>query len=349
MSKPTIADTFHGTSLQLKERGISAATFLAQNGYSILDGDGKAYLQTVVRPSVSTPIIDIFSKVVSTNKLKMFTMFDLSKASNVPTVLTLPEITLDGKYLTKNMPLAYQNAWINLTPYLGKRDAYNRNLTITNVVDFASLVAKGMLCMSYNDSDDWLTPILAVTIIEMYSLMFSSFLKNKYNLDFEEMGLVRTLFAAYAAQLLDKEAMRTAKVPPLLYRCKFLYQDTGSIRAMEQRFDSFNESRFKASPDGSLNIDVICKIIQDVGPTRMKDLQARTVYAFMSRSPMDSQNMLFAIDYMPYFVYLMLHNLKGGKNPSFQTMLKFGDVKRKMLQFADELVDSRRFIEIVNR
>ena len=352
MIKPTIADTPYGLSLDLRKRGLEAAAFLAKNYDSILGLDGITYLQSAVRPTVSTPLIDIYNKAAELGKLKYFTMFDLSKAQDVPTLLTLKDIAIDGKYISPKMPQAYQNIWFNLTPILNRRDAYNRNLLITDQIEFANNIARGMLCLSYNDSDAWLTPGICVRLIDVYSLLISYFLKNKYNLDMEEHCLVRVVFAAYMAQLLGGKEARTAEIPPILNRyelLKLLIPGNPTPKGLAEIFEKIHPARSKHAPDMILDFDVCCQIITEVGPSRMKDLTGRALRVVLSRSPMDNQNMLFALDYPPYFAYLLLQNLRGGKNPMIQNLLKFGDTKHRLADVANDIVSCKLFIDKVVR
>lgn len=349
MIKRTIADTPFGEQLKLRKRGLEAATFLAKNSGSILAPDGIEYLQSTVRPTVSTPFVEIYNKASELGKLSgNFTMFDLSRTVDCPSVLTMPDVAIDGKYISTNMPSSLQNAWLDLTPILGRRDAYNRTLQIRDVLRFAALVSRSLLCMSYNDSDAWLTPILATKIIECYSLLIGLHLKNTYNLNFDEYGFVRTLFAAYMAQMLDSPKA-PQEIPPLLYRCRFLYQDTGTPRSIDERFEKVAELRQRIAPDNRLDIDIVCQLIAGCGPSRMAKLTAHTLYAFMTHSPMDNQNMSFALDYPPYFVYLLLDNMKGGKNGLIINLLKFGDLKKDMNVFVQDLLSTKLFIEKIKR
>ena len=347
--KPSIATTPYGMSLDLRKRAMEAATFLAKNQGIILGRDGTEYLRSSVKMTVSTPITDIYTRAADSGKLNCFTIFDLSKTSDMPSLLTANEIAIDGKYISREMPHDFQTVWINMTPFSRSSDAYNRNLQITDTMQLASAVARGLLCMSYNDSDIWLTPSLRITIVEAYSLCMTQRMKTLFDLNFEEYSLVRLLFAAYMAQMLD--STNSAKeVPPMLYSCKFLFMDTGTPRTIDERMEGISATRSKIAPSTDLSIDTICQILQVHGPQRMqKLLKAATFYQFMSRSPMDSQSMLFACDYPPYFVYMLLNNLRGGKNPFFQSLIRFGDMKRTLVKFTDELTTSRMFIDRISR
>jgi len=346
--KPTISTTPYGVSLDLRKRAIEAATFLAKNQGLILGRDGTEYLKSTVKMTVSTPITDIYTHAADLGKLNCFTMFDLSKASDIPTILTSNEIAIDGKFISKEMPHDFQNVWLNLTPF-SRSDAYNRILQITDTMQLASAVVRGLLCMSFNDSEAWLTPSLRNDIIEAYSLCYTMRMKTLFDLNVEEYALVRLLFAAYMAQMLDSENI-AKEVPPTLYSCKFLYLDTGTPRTIDERLEGVSEVRTRLAPDMHLDIDVICGILREKGPDRMKKLlKPASFYQFMSRSPSDSQSMLISTDYPPYFVWMLLNNLRGGKNPFFQSLIKFGDMKRTLIRFVNDLTSSKMFIDKVSR
>ena len=349
MNKPTISETPYGVMLDLRRQGLDAAAFLAKNHGSILGLDGARYLQSTVRPTVANPLVEIYNRAAEQEKLHCFTMFDLSRAEGIPSILTLGAVTIDGKYISKSMPQIFQNAWVNLTPILGRNDAYNgRGLQINDVIYFSGLIARGLLCMSYNDSDSWLTPGLRIQIIDFYSLLISSLLRDRFALDQEEMLMVRTLFAAYMAQLLDTSE-GDMDVPPILNRCKFLYPGS-SPRILAERFEKIVDVRKQIAPDGRFSIDTVCRILASgAGPGRMKHFTSNTFYGFMSHSPGDNQIMSFAVDYPPYFVWQMLNNLHGGKNPLFQRMYKYPETKRAVRQFADDLVQTKLFIDRISR
>jgi len=347
--KPTIATTPYGVSLDLRKRAVEAATFLTKNQGLLFGRDGAEYLKSSVKMTVATPITEIYTRAADLDKLSCFTMFDLSRATDIPTILTVSEIAIDGKYISNSMPDIFQNVWINLTPFFKSNDAYNRISQITDTIQLAQNVARGLLCMSYNDSDAWLTPSLRIQIIEIYSLCMTMRMKTLFDLNVEEYQLVRLLFAAYMAQMLD-EQQSASEIPPILYSCKFLFMDTGTPRTIDDRFEGISEVRNRVGADMRLSIDAICKILAEKGPDRMKKLlKAPSFYQFMSRSPTDSQSMLVAIDYPPYFVYMLLNNLRGGKNPFFQSLIKFGDMKRTLVKFTTELIGSRMFIDKVSR
>lgn len=346
MKNPTIADTPYGMALDIRSSALGAAAYLIKNAGVVL-GDEELDILKNVRIHVRSPFTDIYQRVIESNKLSCFTVVDFSTTTlqNIPEILTLNDITIDGKYIAQNIPAEYQNAWVNISPILGKRDAYNSNIIVTDTPRLAALIARGMLCMNYNDSNGWLNPAMCTIIIESYATMMGAHLKSLFNLDINETMLVYTLFSAYYAQLLGGED-DPMEVPPLLYRCtRFL----GTPNEINERLNIFRETRESFDHTWKLSIDRICKLLNTDGPSRLKVLNSKQLYVTMSRGSIDSQAMLLSLDYPPYWVYQLLSNIQGTKNPNIANLIKFTDMKKKLLMFANDLTQSKLFIERVNR
>ena len=344
MMKPSIADTPYGVALDIRGSAIGAAAYFVKNPGVVFGKQELDFLKNI-RLHVKTSFSDIYQRVVEADKLGMFTFADCSASRDtVPELLTLNDITVDGKYISKNIPAEYQNIWVNLSPILGKRDAYNSSMQITDIPRLCALVSRGMLCASYNDMDGWLTPNLCAFVIESYSTMIAVHLRSIFNLGYDEFRLVHTLIAAYYAQLLGQED-QPLEVPPLMYRCTFL--GTGS--EIVERLNIFKDERLKLNNGWVLSLDIVCKLLATCGPSRMKTLTSKQLYVTMSRGSIDSQAMMIALDYPPYWVYQLLANSQGSKNPNISNLIKFTDMKKKIIMFANELVASKLFIDRISR
>jgi hypothetical protein len=68
-----------------------------------------------------------------------------------------------------------------------------------------------------------------------------------------------------------------------------------------------------------------------------------------SRTNAEAQSMVFALDYPPYWVYLILKTLSNDKNPIIATIFRISDLKKKAMLFASDLKSSKFFIPMVNR
>lgn len=354
MKKKTITDNPFGAALDLKNQAVEAAKFMVRHPSCVLGDDVFNAIKSSVKMTVSSAFADIYSKVVESGSWSsLFTLLDLSDVEDsVPTIFTLDDISIDGKYISENMPKSYQNVWLNLTPLLGRRDthdAYNSFLPIKDSPRLASLISRGILCMSYNDSDQWLNASMGEVVLDTYSYAMTSPFRMMFNLDIESEKLMRTIFAAYMAQELSNEI---SEVPPLLYRCtKWL----GTPNDVKDRFEPMAEERRKLEKtfdlkENELSVDLCCALMAKFGPDRMRKLTASNLVRFMSRSAMDRNATIMSIYYAPYFVHSLLASTgSGAKNPIFMNLMKFSDTKRKVMKFADDLVQSGILLGNIDR
>ena len=352
MKKITIASTPFGVALDLKGQAIDAAKFIAKHQSVVLGDDVFNAIKSSVKMTVSSAFADIYSKVVESGGWKSsFTLLDLSGVEDsVPTIFTLDDITVDGKYISEQMPKAFQTAWLNLTPILGikgTRESYNGFLQIKDAPRLAALISRGVLCMSYNDSDEWLNSFDSAILLDAYSYTLASPIRQLYNLDVEEEKLVRTLFSLYMAQQLQSVKDSNQEVPPILHRCAWL----GTPREIMERLEPMSEDRSKFAKAAGLepnevDLDVVCKLIAKHGPDRMKGFSSANLVRFMSRSSMERNATIMSIYYPPYFVYMLLAALHGLKHPIYSMLLKFGDMKRNLFKLEQDFVRSPTIIGV---
>jgi len=347
MKKKTIADTPFGMALDLKNSALEAAKFLVRHRSAVLDEDVFNAIKSSVKMTVSSAFADIYSKVVESDSWKSgYSLLNLSDLDDsVPTIFTLDDITVDGKFVSENVPKSLQTAWLNLTPILGNKgtggNAYNSFLQIKDSPRLAALVSRGALCMSYNDSDDWLSATLQETILDAYSYVLTLPIKMMFNIDLEQDKLLRTFLAAYFAQLLQSPK-DPKEIPSILFRCRWL----GTPREITDRLEPTTEYRRKLAKDAGLadvdelTLDIVCKLIAKYGPDRMNAFSATNFVRYMSRSAMDRNATIMSLYYPPYFVYMLLASLHGMKNPIFANLLKFTDTKRKLIKFEEGLLTS---------
>ena len=352
MKKITIASTPFGVALDLKGQALEAAKFIARHRSVMLGEDTFNAIKSSVKMTVSSAFAEIFSKVVDGGWWKSsFMLLDLRNVEDsIPTIFTLDDITIDGKYISEQMPKAYQNAWLNLTPILGKRgnqESYNGFLQIKDSPRLAALIARGTLCMSYNDSDTWLNSYDSAILLDAYSYTMTSPIRQLFNLDLEEERLVRTLFAAYMAQMLQGVSESNLDIPPLLHRCSFL----GTPREVMERLEPLAEDRAKLTKAAGLapnefSLDIVCKLIALHGPDRMKNFNSNNLVRFMSRSSMERNATIMSLYYPPYFVYMLLAAMHGMKHPIYSTLLKFGDMKRNLFKLEQDIIHSPTVIGV---
>lgn len=292
MRKLTLFDTPFSKARSLSNMVPPALTFLIKNKDVFVSDKGMQTLSDLKLYS-STSMSKLYQALVEADKLKHFVVLDFtSHKEDVPEILTMDKVVIDGKYIPNiPVPTPIQKCWVNLTPILGKKDAYNGALLITDTTTLCAMFVKAFLVSTYNDMDLWLNPKLSVFVIETYSMTIAEVLTQAYNLDYDEKRYVQTLFATYYAQLLGGEEGDLDR-PPLLMRCSFL----GSTRDITARLERIEKFRNK---DEILTPSKICEILTKEGPARMKKFSNVQLYRYMSSSALDSTEMMIAVDYPP--------------------------------------------------
>lgn len=345
MKKLTLFDTPFAKARSINTMIEHALTFMIKNLTTVQLSPEHMRDISNIKILSNTPISKIFQDIILADKQKAFVFINLSAyRGDTPELLALDDIVVDGKVIPNlPTPASLQKCWINITPIVGKQNSYNGMLNITDSATLANLIVRSALITSYNDSDMWVSPKLATYIIENYSLTIGNVLRQIYNLDIQECLFVQTLFAAYYAQCLGGSSSPLDR-PPLLMRCQFL----GSGADIVNRLDTIKEYRENKGED-LLTPSKLCGILSKVGPTRMQKFAPQNLYRFLSSSSIDSQVMMIAVDYPPYWVYQMLRLVSGYKNPVMSNAIHLLGHKNKLIQFAQELQQSNITTQKVNR
>lgn len=333
MNKPTLFETPFAAARSLNKELPPAVAYLIK--YNDIVHVDPGFINDInVYSSTSASVI--FNNLKVDGKASSFMFYNIGRAPDVPPILTVNDISIDGSHIPAvSVPKNLQKCWVNLTPIISQKDSYNGRINVTDTTELANLMMRGALVMSYHNTTDlWLPPNLAVYVIEFYSGVIANALGLVYNLNHDERLFVQTMFAVYYAQCLGG-TNAPLDIPPLLMRCQFL----GSGANIADRINSIKELR-PNNGDSYLHPSMACDIIAERGPERMRKFSNVYLYRYLSATAIDSQIMLLAVDYPPYWVYQMLKVAHGYKNPVMSNMLKLTGTKIKLQQFAKDLAES---------
>ncbi len=348
MSKVNILDTPFAGSYNLTLMAKEAARFIQTNATRMdLDQSGYTNLLAEVRPMTSSHMNTLFRTIVEKDKLGALFLFSMVKDRNIdiPELLTMDDIVVDGKYLTIPVSANLKKAWVNLTPMLvaSKKDRFG----IVHVDDMPKLVSsvvRAFLCTSYNDSTEWLPPKISTFVIEFYTMAMSMVLDRLYNLDSEEAVLPKMLFAWYYSELLGP-AKDNADFPVLLGKNTKVFKGLMAGQELQDLVARVNEIRDKRP----MSLEIIAEVLRLIGPRRMQDLTASNIRRLFSLSAQDNTAMMIAIDYPPYLLHQILRVADGGKHAIMSTVYKNrfnGPYVKKVL---DQLVITKQLIDGVKR
>lgn len=344
MEKLRLVDTTFSKSLSFEDQAIKAIPFLVSSYNSIDIGTEGYQVLSSIKTLSRTVLSELYNRIVISDSLNKFFIMNLSDMSEIPEVLTMVEMVVDGAHLPKVPSPQLKRLWVNLTPIIGKqRSRDKRDLAINNIPRLHEMIGRGLLVMSYNDSNAWLDPKLAAFVIESYSMAVSTLIQRIYNLDPMEYKLVETLFATYYAQVMGP-LDAPLDIPPLMNRLT----NIGTMSEIKERLEYIADLRSDNGND-VLTPAKICDILNKRGSVRLKQLKANNLYRVFAAGSVDHQVMFNAIEYPPYWVYQILRTLSGAKNATISNLFKFGKMKINSQVFGEELVRSSQLIDVVRR
>jgi hypothetical protein len=337
-----IQHTTYGVSSALEMQAKRAFPYLAANKALITPSKEEYLTLSGMRSFIKSTVVDLFKRIVDDGILPQFSIMNATLANaDIPDILTMDELTIDGKYI-EGAPNGFNQPWINITPLLARRRTKSDPLVVADIPRACGYFVRANLCAGYHDkaestTESWLSPSLEVFVIESYSMTVTLLLQRVYNLDPNEARLVQTMFAYHYAKLLSTRVIE-GNVPAILSRCSFL----GSLNDIHTILDMANEKL-----DGKLanaNLITICNVLPLLGPGRMAKFDPSILFRMFSASAVDSQSMAIALDYPPYWVFQILKYMAGAKNYVIGQTMQMPIMKRESIKFEQSIMTQRGLI-----
>lgn len=348
MKKINILDTEFAKTYNLAPMAKDAVKFLVAK-QSVMDKPSESYVPLIgdINPMITSHMNTFFKNLVSRGKLKDIYMFSMVRGTvdDLPEILTIDDIVIDGKYINGNVPNDLKKPWINLTSALSinKHDRVGL-LQVNDVPKAVSTVVRAFLCMSYNDSKEWLSPKAASFVIECYTMAMEMVMDRLYNLNYEESVVPKLLFAWHYAELLSSPDERS-EVPALLTKTSHVFKGNLSGARLQELLKEIVEFK-KNEP---MTIDTVVKCIKEFGPSRMKTINKANLYRYFAISSTDNTAMILAMDYPPYFLHQILKVVAGGKHAILTTVYKNRMDKNYVDKVLNQIIMDKSIIEGVKR
>ena len=329
MSKSYIHETPIAKVYNIEARAKDCATFLIETA-NRSDKPSNAYANLFPNIGGSTYMQKVFKNILDGRHMDNLHMFSYSKGDlDIPELLTIEDIVIDGKYLPFTLPQMLKKPWVNLSSMVGT-NSLNRfgSVELVDVPKAISLVVRAFLSASYNDSRDWLPPKISSLLIELYIYSVGKVLGRMFNLDYSELDLVQYVFAWYYANLLG-DSRDNPKDPTLLRRNRNLFLSMGSLE-----IDDLHSKILTILGDRKMSVEIAIEIISTIGPKRMHGLTYSLFVKSFAVSSMDNISTYIALDYPPYLLHQLLKVESGSKHPIFgevyKTRFKKPDVARTL-------------------
>lgn len=307
--KPLFFDTQFATLAGLSTQMPRVLRYAVENKNAVFSAIELAALVQPIRTILKTPTAEFFDRLVAADQLPYFSAINITtKDSSVPELLTSTSITLDLKYAPgaqalSSIPEYKDKCLVNITSVI-RPDKVSGGYLINAVDTFQNLIVRSSLCMSYHDRPwDWISASLAEFCAKSYSMILSGIISRYYNLSLTETLKIAGIFALYFTQMLDVD---NKAMPGYFNRCTFI----GS-RLELQEIAKFCESQ---STSG-LNLKKVCQLAVEMGPEKMKNFNPASLLALAGNLGPDYITSQIALEYPPYWVFMMLLALSGAKIP----------------------------------
>jgi len=318
MKNNSILTTPFSKMYNLKALVKDAAKWISTNA-SLLDASQDKYVSLIsnVNPVVKTYISTCFNNIKKEELLDTcyYISTIMNKKIDVPELLTINEITVDGLQVDSIKNSEYKKPWINISSMLSppSKSRY-ADLSISASNELMASVVRAMLCVSYNDSKEWLNPQSASFVVEFYTMTMRTVIDRLYRLNFEETGVVKYAFAYYYSSLLsDKKDKNGA--PSLLHKSHTV------LRGMENSLDELAVNMQEIVGKEDMAMVHVIEFIKTYGPARTSTLTVEMIYKALSIVSHNSVATWIAADYPPYLVFLLLLSMSGSKHPIISNVI----------------------------
>jgi len=348
MKKLNLLDTEFAKIYNMSRMAKDAGKYLVMRKSSMdLSQDRYLSIMANINPMVTSHMNTLFKNLISKDKLKSLYLFSVLRGgvTDLPELLTIDDVTIDGKFVDLTLPDDLQRAWVNLTSVMSfnKQDRAGL-LQVNDIPKAVSSTVRAFLCMSYNDSKEWLSPRASVFLIEFYTMAMSLVMDRLFTLDYEESVLPNLLFAWHYAELLSNPDEKS-KVPALLTKSTRIFKGNMSGAQIDELISKVLEIK----GDEMMSMGMVAKCIKALGTSRMSKIQKSDFYRYFAVASSDNAPMMLAMDYPPYLLHQILKVAGGGKHYIMSSVFKNRFQKRDIMQMLDQIVMDKALIEGVKR
>lgn len=284
----------------------------------------------------STPISNMFERCIHTGFINEFaTILKIPDKSGVPDLITMGSIVVDLKESSQGNPLRpfpelYQKILININSLVKPS---NNGWYVSAVQEMHSMFIKGMLTRSYAMSGDmWLSPSHNQFVIRSYAMLVATTIARTTGLNYNELLSVAIVFALYMSQMLNRsDRYKEELIPPSFYNNTYLGQRSDLVRFVDENHDDLKEP---------LNLNRCCNLINKIGSSKVRNYNIDLLYRQCNSlgSYIDKLTTMLALEYPPYWVWMILQSVSGAKLGSFGKILQQHNLMQGAKKFCAELV-----------
>lgn len=340
-SRISIFDTLTTRTTINKAQLTELVNFIVLNrSYKLDPSEVKTML--TVKSLTTTAISSIFTRALDLHKETLFSFVRIPPtAVATPEVVTYSHVTFDLKQLATNEDTNLY-AMVKVIPEFA--DTIFSNVTAMlrrtgepiDALNIQATIVRDLLARSYYDNRTavWLNPSLLRYLCRFYNMSMSSAIGTVYNLTFQEQQAVATVFSVFFLQLVSDATTAEAMV-------KTSNLNLGAPMQINDVISRMKDTLKEKYP--TMTLDDVCLCINNLGIGRLGNVNRKFLYTRQKNIGPDTFTSAMALDYPPYWCYLVLATLSGRKMGLTNT-LKRNDLYRDAPGFAEDLLQSQSFL-----
>ena len=331
-------------SILNKNQISDLVTFLVSYRDRLLMPDDVVGRILTQRPLTRTPISTLFSHAVESGKVSpLVRMLNVPGAlHDVPEVVTYQYVTFD----VLQFP-AFSEGFRRALDHTKFKDALLLNVTpwiagsgnVSDLLALQSAIVRDLLVRSYfKASGTWISPQVTRYNAKIYSMSLAALVAGTYNLTYMEQKVVAGIFAYFFLS----QCLSERDVEPF-------FRASANALHMEKSADVdlvVQLMKAIAKPAASWTLSDAVGCIHQIGIERLKTLSTHVLYTKARSWGPDVYTSALALEYPPYFVYLLLM-IASGRKTSLAFTLKKLSLDREIRDIGDQLIAAPGFIPLL--
>lgn len=319
-------------------------SFIALNR-SFRLGQGEVRALVSGRSLAETAIGSVFTRAVQLHKEEVFGFLRIPPATSAPEVVTFNHVTFDLKQMVADDPTGGLSRVLATAPEFTNKIFYNvtpllrQSGELTDTATFQAQIVRDLLVRSFYDTTTavWLTPSLLRYLCRFYNMSMSATVGSVYNLTFKEQQAVATIFSLYFLQRVSNAETAEAMVKT----------NQLGLGAPDQILSVISRLRdVLGERYATMSLDDVCNGIIGLGQVRLGTINRRFLYTRQRNIGPDVMTSALALEYPPYWCYLVLLVLSGRKTALLSTF-RNNDLTRGAPGFIDDLMKTQSFLPAI--
>lgn len=297
-----------------------------------------------VKPLIPTPISEVFSRAVDLGKDRLFSFINIPKAIvTIPEVITYTHLTYDFKQLepvAKNLydvihhlPNYSDTILSNVTTILK-----SRTNELSDSQAFQANCVRDLLSRSYytNTSSLWLTPSIIRYLCRCYNMSIGIAVAGLYGLTYQEQSIISTVFAYYFMH----QVTSSSDAEAFIKSNKLGLPPVAEIDGILNRFKELVGDKYT-----DLGLDDVCDNLPKMGFQRMVAFNRKVLYTRTKNLGPDLYTSTMAIEYPPYWAYLVLLSQSGRKIGLYERIKNTSTLHSDVKEYCNDLLKTHSFLQ----